>query len=173
MDLSRILEHMRRHAESIRLLARGMTKDQARWRPAPDKWSVLEVINHLADEERLDFRTRLDYILHRPGEAWLPIDPQGWVTERKYNERALDASLADFLTERDRSLEWLGDLATRGAGPDWQVTAVTRFGEMKAGDMLASWAAHDVLHLRQLVRLRWALLGRDLDGFDVRYAGEW
>jgi len=46
---------------------KGLTKDinteLAIWKPAPDKWSILEVVNHLYDEEREDFRQRLELVL--------------------------------------------------------------------------------------------------------------
>jgi hypothetical protein len=39
----------------------------------------------------------VDYALHRPGESWPKIDPQGWVTERRYNDRDLAGSVQSFL----------------------------------------------------------------------------
>ena len=63
---------------AIRELAKALSPEQARWRPAPGQWSVLEVLNHLCDEEREDFRQRLDLLLHHPGEPWPPVDPETW-----------------------------------------------------------------------------------------------
>lgn len=74
---------------------------------SPDKWSILEVINHLHDEEREDFRQRLDLVLANPEQTWPRIDPQTWVTSRGYNERDLSSSLNNFFTERENSLSWL------------------------------------------------------------------
>ena len=58
-----------------------------RWKPSPERWSLLEIVNHLADEEALDFRTRIERTLRDPSEAWPSISPQDWVAEKKYNER--------------------------------------------------------------------------------------
>ena len=44
---------------------------------------------------------------------------------------------------------------------------------MKAGDLLASWVAHDNLHTRQLVELRRSRLVELAQPYDVRYAGDW
>ncbi len=44
---------------------------------------------------------------------------------------------------------------------------------MTAGDLLAAWVAHDVLHLRQLVELRYAYLVEEAQPNSVGYAGEW
>jgi hypothetical protein len=44
---------------------------------------------------------------------------------------------------------------------------------MKAGDMFASWIAHDSLHIRQLVELRRHRIKNITKPYDIRYAGEW
>ena len=84
------------------------------------KWSTLEVVCHLYDEEREDFRQRLDIILHRPEAKWPPIDPVGWVSARKYNERDLAQSLAEFLArgarERAQGSRQARALHRQGAG---------------------------------------------------------
>jgi len=156
-------------AARIRALVEGVSEEQARWRPDPASWSVLEVVNHLWDEERLDFRVRLEITLHRPDEAWPPIDPGGWVTERAYNERELGPSLDGFLSEREASLAWLRGLED----PDWEASYEAPFGPIRAGDLMAAWVAHDLLHMRQLVELHWAYTTASLEPYDVRYAGTW
>jgi hypothetical protein len=156
-------------AETIRGLVAGVSPAEARVRPAPDAWSLLEVVCHLHDEEREDFRPRLDVVLHRPEEAWTRIDPAGWVTARGYNERDLGEVLLGFLTERERSLAWLGSLSA----PDWKREYRAPFGPITAGDLLASWAAHDLLHTRQLVELRRARLLDQTTGHSTQYAGDW
>lgn len=169
MDISPFLTQMTANAERIRLFAQGISNEQARWKPDPDSWSILEVINHLYDEEREDFRVRLDIILHKPTEPWPPIDPQGWVTARKYNERDLGESLNNFLTERDNSLAWLRNLSA----PNFEAVYTSPFGSMSAGDMFAAMVSHDLLHLRQLVELHWAYTGMQLVPYQGYYAGDW
>lgn len=82
MDIGALSTQLANNASSIAGLSRWVSDDQARWKPDAQSWSVLEVINHLYDEERKDFRLRLEYILFRPGQPWEPINPQGWVIER-------------------------------------------------------------------------------------------
>jgi hypothetical protein len=75
-----------------------------------------------------------------------------------------------FLEERRRSLAWLRGLAS----PDWsRVHSHPRFGSMAAGDLLAAWVAHDLLHLRQLSRLLYERLREVVHPFKVDYAGSW
>lgn len=169
MQFEIIYQELAQGGEIVRQLVRGITPAEAHRRPDPDSWSMLEVVCHLYDEEREDFRQRLDIILHRPAEAWPPIDPVGWVTRRKYNERDLAEMLANFLEERERSLAWLRGIADA----NWEAEYSAPFGTIRAGDMLAAWAAHDNLHARQLVELRRDRMVRIGEPYGVRYAGEW
>jgi hypothetical protein len=169
MNLDQLTIRMANNAQTIRHLTIEVAEDQARWRPDPDSWSILEVINHLCDEEREDFRVRLDIILHRPEQAWPGINPEGWVSERQYNRRDLEPSVTEFLRAREESLIWLKGLSD----VDWQATYDAPFGRITAGDMFASWVAHDLLHLRQLVELHWAHTLQQVQPHQVDYAGTW
>ena len=169
MDYPYLLVQFRAMPERLRALAAGLSPQQARYKPAADAWSVLEVLNHLVDEEIHDFRSHLDFILDPEGKQWEPLDPQGWVTERKYNERDLQSTLDNFQRERAASIAWLDSLGDI----DWETPYVSEFGTMRAGDMFACWVAHDGLHLRQLAELHRALLEQAVGDYDVSYAGEW
>ncbi|HEY7204362.1 MAG TPA: DinB family protein [Methylomirabilota bacterium] len=169
MRLDLVRRELAQGAETIAALVAGVSLEEARRRPAPDAWSLLEVMGHLLDEEREDFRPRLDVVLHRPSEAWPRIDPGGWVAARRYNERDLAETLQGFLLERERSLAWLGGLTS----PDWSREYQAPFGPITAGDLLASWPAHDLLHTRQLVELRRARLLTQIAPHRTQYAGDW
>lgn len=169
MEVEQLYRELAHGAEMIRVVAAGFTQTQAQVKPDPDSWSVLEVICHLLDEEREDFRVRLDYILHRPGEDAPPIDPAGWVTARCYKERDLAETLRQFLAERQVSLDWLAGLSN----PNWHAEFKAPWGSIFAGDMLAAWVAHDGLHLRQLLELRRTRLLGWSEPFNLGYAGDW
>ena len=169
MDKDVLLSQLSANAARLHALVRDVSDRQARWRPDPGAWSILEVVCHLLDEERQDFRVRLDYTLHRPGEPWPPIDPAGWVTEREYNQQDLEASLDAFLSEREASLAWLREFST----PDWEVPYEAPWGPISAGDLFASWVAHDLLHMRQLVELHWHYKEERVKPYNTRYAGDW
>jgi hypothetical protein len=169
MELEFLTNQMANQAGTIHSLTLGISAEQARWKPDPQAWSILEVINHLYDEECADFRVRLDIILHQPARPWPPINPTGWVTERLYNRRDLAQSVDDFLNERRKSLAWLRGLEE----PDWQVSVTASFGKFSAGDIFAARGAHDLLHLRQLVELHWAFTLQAAQPYQVNYAGTW
>jgi hypothetical protein len=170
MKFKALRSELEQNAASISALAAGLSQAEAQQRPAPEAWSLLEVVCHLYDEERDDFRQRLDILLHRPQDEWPPINPQGWVTERSYNQQDFGAMLDKWLAERQKSLAWLDGLSA----PDWDTRHPTPFGfEMAAGDMLSSWVTHDILHLRQIVELRHARVLAISAPYDIRYAGDW
>jgi streptomycin 6-kinase len=87
MDFPTLYQELVDSTEMIRALLMGLEQEQAQVRPDANSWSILEVLCHLHDEEREDFREHLDFVLHRQDEEWHVIDPQGWVVERKYNEQ--------------------------------------------------------------------------------------
>lgn len=170
MNLEYFIERLSTNRQVISGLATTVSVEQARWKPSPEKWSILEVLNHLYDEEREDFRQRLDLVLTNPEGTWPRIDPQNWVTSRCYQERDLGASLKAFLSERERSLSWLSLLAK----PNWQNRYVHPDGRViTAGDLLASWLAHDYLHVRQLARLHWQYVGVISQPYQTTYGGPW
>ena len=165
-----IIEQLELNGNRIRLLVEGVSSEQAHLKPNPETWSILEVINHIYDEEREDFRAHLNFILNNPTGNWPSIDPQGWVTARGYNQRDIVQSLTNFLTEREASIVWLKTLDvsdwSQGVIPPWD-------GLITAGDMLSSWAAHDLLHMRQLVELHHSYALKLAAPYNADYAGTW
>jgi hypothetical protein len=168
-NLNYSLERLSNNVSAFKGLMLNVSDEQARWKPSPEKWSILEVVNHLYDEERDDFRTRLDLLLHHRERRWPPINPPLWAIERKYNERQLGESVERFLREREESIEWLKGLNE----PDWERQYEHPRGVISAGDLLASWLAHDFLHIRQLTRLHWQYLNHIASPYRTVYAGEW
>jgi hypothetical protein len=170
MDIQTAIEQLKEQGRAILILGAGYTTEEARWRPDGESWSVLEALNHLADEEVLDFRRYLAHILDIPDAPWPKIDPQGWVVEKEYNQQNPDDTLARFRSEREKSVAWLMELSQ----PDWSSKATPPWGgDITAGDMLSSWLTHDILHLRQLIELRYQITKSRCKPYDVGYAGEW
>jgi hypothetical protein len=153
----------------IQSLLAGIAEDDARIRPAPDSWSILETLCHLYDEEREDFRPRLQFILRHAEGAWPPIHPDAWVTERRYNEQNLRIVKDRFFAERSQSLDWLRGLDNS----EWDAGYAVDSRGLTAGDIFVSWVAHDNLAIRQLVELRRARLEKITRPYSIVYAGEW
>lgn len=168
MNHQRIIVHLGANCEVFKNLLQGISDDQARWKPGEDRWSMLEVVNHLYDEEREDFRKRIGLVLSDPGRPWPPIDPEGWVVQRGYNGRDFKASLHNFFAERAESLRWLNNLNSA----DWQATHQhPALGPMSAELLLANWLAHDLFHVRQAAELHFAYLAKLVNPISLTYSG--
>ena len=169
MEFNTLYRELQNSAEMIRALLLGITQAEAQTKPNPESWSILEVVCHLYDLEREDFREHLDFILHRQNEKYHAIDPQAWVKERNYNAQDFLEVQEKFFAERKGSLEWLSQLPD----PNWETTYTSEYGSVSAGEMLCCWAAHDNLHLRQLVELRRARIENITKPYPIEYAGDW
>lgn len=140
-----------------------------KWKPFENKWCLLEIVCHLYDEEKEDFRPRLKKILNGD-HNWDPIDPQGWALSRNYMEKDFSEMLNKFLDERKRSVEWLNSLKD----VDWNIKTVhPKLGEFTAYQMLCNWLAHDYLHIRQIMKLKYKMLESEIEKGMLRYAGDW
>ena len=167
MRLEALIRALEAGAAAVPSLVDGLSDEEARIPPAPGRWSAVEVVAHLADEERDDFRRRVRSTLEDPARPWPPIDPEGWARERGYRARRLAEVLDDFRRERAASLTWLRSL---GDAPWERPYEHPKLGTLRAGDLLAAWAAHDLLHLRQLTAVRLALVQAAAEPFSTRYA---
>jgi hypothetical protein len=92
------------------------------------------------------------------------------VTARNYLERDLEESVARFSSEREKSLRWLAGLQSPNLDNRREHPAA---GTLSGRQMLASWVAHDLLHVRQIARLRYQYLEHVVQPISVEYAGGW
>jgi len=169
MEFDVLYQELERSTEMIRALLSGIKQEEAQLKPGAESWSILEVVCHLHDEEREDFREHLDFILHRQDQEYHVIDPQAWVWERKYNEQDFVEMQGKFFAERDKSLQWLKEIADS----DWDVIYQSQYGSVTAGEMFSCWIAHDNLHIRQLVELRRYRIEQITRPYPIEYAGDW
>ncbi len=169
MGHSYIIESLAKNGDTFQSILSGVAENEYRWKPALEKWNLLEVVCHLYDEEREDFRARLKHTLEQPELPLPPTDPQAWVLMRNYAEQDYRQMLQAFIAERTKSIDWLCSMKN----PAWKnAYQHPTHGALTAEMFLANWLAHDYLHLRQIVSLRYHYLTTHFDErFD--YAGEW
>ncbi|MBK9331469.1 MAG: DinB family protein [Ignavibacteria bacterium] len=144
MSPSEIIIQLDSNSAVFKNLLYGVPEKLILWKPSDSRWSLLEILCHLYDEEREDFRPRLAKII-QSDHNWEPIYPQDWVTSREYMKKDFNTVLKEFLIERKLSVEWLKSLKVN----DWDVKVVhPNLGEFSAIQMLSEWYAHDLLHIR-------------------------
>src|SRR6185295_12661832 len=124
MEFNALYQELQNSTEMIRALLLGLTQEEVQMKPNPESWSILEVLCHLYDIEREDFREHMDFILHRQNEEYHVIDPQSWIKERKYNEQNFVEMQEKFFAERKQSLAWLMGISVS----NWQTTYTSQYG---------------------------------------------
>ncbi|MBT8205533.1 MAG: DinB family protein [Eudoraea sp.] len=169
MNIDNIINDLSRNQEVFRELLTGLLDEVYLWKPQPEKWCLLEVVCHLYDEEREDFRARTRHVLQTPKEPMPLFDQIGWVTEREYIRQDFEEKLEAFLKEREQSIAWLSSLQV----PKWDnAYDHPKLGPMTAKMFLTNWLAHDYFHIRQIIQIKFGYLQQQTRE-DLSYAGDW
>jgi DinB superfamily len=127
------------------LLKRG-SPAKLRNRPAPDKWSVVEILAHLADVEMVT-GWRLRSILAAPGTPIQAFDQDAWAAAGRYAQRQPRQSLKQFCILREANLSLLQSLSREqrklfGVHAERGEESIERLTQLIAG--------HDLNHLEQI-----------------------
>lgn len=117
---------------------------------AEGKWSVRQVLRHLADSEIVwAFRLRLVWAQDRP--PLTGYDQDAWAERLAYADADPADSLADFGVLRQSNLNVLAGASETDL---MRVGVHVERGEESLEHMMRLYAGHDLLHLRQLDRIR-------------------
>jgi hypothetical protein len=133
-------------ANRLARLIKGVPAGKLKKRPAPGKWSVVEILAHLADTEIVaGWRMRL--ILGSPGTPILGFDQDSWADAGRYSKRDPRKSLEQFRAFREANLSLLKSLKPEqwkhhGVHSERGVETIEHISRMFAG--------HDVNHIKQI-----------------------
>lgn len=132
----------------LRGLMSGLSGEDARWKPAPDRFSVAEVLAHLSHSEGHCYRRRVDRFLAEEQPTFEP-DEAGMYLDL-YRDRDPDEDFASFEKQRRSNVGFLRRLPPE----DGDRRAMHQeAGEITLGQMLHEWALHDLGHVRQVAEL--------------------
>ncbi|MGH7880589.1 MAG: DinB family protein [Candidatus Binataceae bacterium] len=136
-------------AKKLERLIKGVPAAKLRKRPAPDKWSVSEILAHLADAEMVGgWRIRL--ILGSPGTPITAFDQDTWVTALHYDKRDPRKAVEQFRVTREANLALLKSLTPE----QWQHHGMhSERGQETVEHIAKMFAGHDLNHLRQIERI--------------------
>lgn len=136
-------------AGKLARLIKGVSVSRLRKRPAPGKWSVAEILAHLADTELVGgFRIRM--ILGAPGTAITAFDQDAWVTSGHYDKRDARKSFEQFCVLREGNLALLKTLTAE----QWQHYGIhSERGKETVEHIVRMFAGHDLNHLQQVERI--------------------
>jgi DinB superfamily len=136
-------------------LTRGLPRRTLRTPEAPGKWSIVEVIQHLADTEIvLGYRVRM--MLAHDEPPLQGYDQDLWAARLHYREASLGSALAQLRPLRAANLRLVRSLDEA----ELRRAAVhAERGRTSVADLLRLTAAHDLVHRRQIARIARTLAG--------------
>lgn len=136
-------------AKKLALLIKGKNKKQLTRKPVPDKWSITEILAHLADAE-IAISWRLRQILANNAIPIQAYDQDLWAKTFSYTKRDPKVSLASFQSLREANLSLLKSIPRKL----WDNYGVHQErGNESIHHMVKMVAGHDMNHLLQIERI--------------------
>jgi DinB family protein len=132
----------------LRGLMAGISEEDARWKPAPDRFSIAEVLSHLSHGEGHCYRSRADRFLSEELPEFEPDDAQ--LHLELYRNADPEEAFGRFEEQRETNLEWLRGLSAESGS---RRALHREAGEITLSQMLHEWALHDLGHVRQIAEL--------------------
>jgi uncharacterized damage-inducible protein DinB len=144
------LRVQRETPKKLQKLVKPLSRKQLARRPEPGKWSIAEILAHLADAELVGgWRMRL--ILGSNGVSLQPFDQDVWAETLGYSRRDPAASLKTFAVLREANLAMLKSLPKNL----WENYGMHQErGKETIAHIVRMFAGHDLNHLGQVGRIR-------------------
>ena len=149
-EISGLLERFRRGPEVLAVVLTGVFGDEEDFAIAPGKWSIRQIIAHLADAELVGAH-RFRQVIAEDNPTLIAFDQDAWARNLDYNQRKPKQSLESFRRIRAENYELLNRLpetAFDRAGNH------TENGAMSLRKLLEGYAQHVESHARQLQEIR-------------------
>jgi hypothetical protein len=150
-ELKKHLELSEMSPKEVAAAVSGLSPEALHYKPAPEKWSILEILGHLADIE-IVYAYRLRQMLADEKPVIAPMDQDAWAKNLGYMEIAAPELVALYGLNRHHTLRLLrrlkpADLEKSAFHPELQKqVTVARIVEQMSG--------HGANHLAQIERLK-------------------
>ena len=130
-------------------LLKDVTPARARKRPAPEKWSIAEIVAHVADTEIVGgYRVRA--ILGAPGGQIIGFDQDAWVTALHYEKRDLRKAFEQYRALREANVALYKTLTPE----QWKHYGMHNERGAESVETIARlFAGHDLNHFQQIERI--------------------
>jgi hypothetical protein len=150
MTLAEDLERFRRGPELLATVLTGAAGEEVDFAPAPGKWTIRQIMAHLADAELVGAH-RLRLVIAEENPALTAFDQEAWTRNLDYERRRPTQSLDTFRRLRAENYELLKGLPESAFE---RTGAHTENGPMTLRSLLEGYAGHAESHARQLQAIR-------------------
>jgi hypothetical protein len=149
-ELSDLLERFRRGPELVAAVTTGAAGAELDFVAAPGKWSIRQIMAHLADSEIVD-ADRLRRVIAEENPTLMGYDQEAWARNLNYARRKISESLETFRRLRAENYELLKDLPETvfertGTHSETGPVTLRQLVELNAG--------HPEKHARQVQEIR-------------------
>lgn len=140
---------LRAMPQRITRLLKGRTRKQLYTRPEPHRWSVAEIVAHLAETE-LVLGWRYRSIVERSGVPLQSFEQDDWAVNSRYATSDVKQMLLLFAILRSANLRFLNGLSPK----QWKHYGMhQQRGKESVEHIVRLEAGHDLNHLRQIQRI--------------------
>ena len=149
-ELSDLIERFRRGGELLASATTGAAGPELDFKPSPEKWSVRQLVCHMADSELVD-GMRLRLILAEENPTLGAYDQELWAKNLDYNRRKLSWAIETCRRLRAENHDLIKDL------PEEAFTRVgthVERGKLTLLDLIRGTAEHLENHVMQLKTVR-------------------
>ena len=150
-ELKQHLEAAEKSPKQIAAAVSGLPDKTLRYKPAPDKWCILEVLGHLADIEVV-YAYRMRQMLADKKPVIAPMDGDDWARNLGYTETPPAELVALYGLNRHANLRLLRRLKVADLGKSAFHPELQR--EVTVAEMIEKMAGHGAGHLQQIERLK-------------------
>jgi DinB superfamily len=149
-DIPALLERFRRGPEVLAMVLTGVFGEEEDFIAAPGKWSIRQMIAHLADSELVGAH-RMRQVIAEDNPTLIAFDQDAWARNLDYARRKPKQSLETFRrvrAENHELLKGLPESAFERAGNH------SENGPMTLRRLLEGYAQHAESHARQMTEIR-------------------
>jgi len=143
------IQVQRATAAKLKNFIHGLTPKQLRWRPQPGKWSIAEIVAHLADTEVVA-SWRMRSVIGENGITIQPFDQDAWASAFNYAGRDVKRSLETFRVLRENNLAMLKEIP-RATWDNYGIHLER--GKETIAHLTRMFAGHDTNHVLQVERI--------------------
>jgi hypothetical protein len=149
-EIKDLLERFRRGAELVAVVSTGSAGAEWDFVPAPGKWSLRQIMCHLADSEMIG-RYRLASVIAEDNPTLMWYDQDAWAVNLDHSRRKFSHALEMFRRVRNDNYELLKDLPEETFS---RTGTHSKEGVMSLKDLLRMYAEHAEGHARQIKEAR-------------------